>query len=145
MSLELISNLGIGIALAAFLFHVLRRMEERLRQEIHRAEERGRQELVRSEERGRQELVRSEERTRQEIRESEERTRQEIRESEGRMRNDLRHSEERTDSRFTSHPTLTPHRYAGRILVDRSILYEHLHETPCHQALRQASESAEAV
>lgn len=40
MSPELIAILGVGVALAALMFHVLRRMEERLRQDIHRAEER---------------------------------------------------------------------------------------------------------
>ena len=40
MSPELIAILGVGIALAALMFHVLRRMEERLRQDIHRTEER---------------------------------------------------------------------------------------------------------
>ncbi len=51
MSPELIAILGVGIALAVFMFHILRRMEERLRQDIHRSEERMRQELHRSEER----------------------------------------------------------------------------------------------
>ena len=40
MSPELIAILGVGIALAALMFHILRRMEERLRQDIHRSEER---------------------------------------------------------------------------------------------------------
>ena len=97
-----VALLGVGVALAALMFHVLRRMEERLRQDMQRSEERLRQELQRSEERGRQETRESEERGRKELRESEERTRQEIRESEARVRNDLRRSEERTDSRFTS-------------------------------------------
>ena len=40
MSPELIAILGVGIALAVFMFHILRRMEERLRQDHHRSEER---------------------------------------------------------------------------------------------------------
>ena len=40
MSPELIAILGVGVALAALMFHILRRMEERMRQDIQRSEER---------------------------------------------------------------------------------------------------------
>ena len=80
MSPELIAILGVGVALAALMFHILRRMEERLRQDMQR----------------------SEERARHDIRGAEERTRQEARESEERMRQDIQGAEERTESRFTS-------------------------------------------
>ena len=40
MSPELIAILGVGVALAALMFHILRRMEERMRQDMQRSEER---------------------------------------------------------------------------------------------------------
>ena len=51
MSPELIAILGVGVALAALMFHVLRRMEERMRQDMQRSEERMRQDIQGSEER----------------------------------------------------------------------------------------------
>ena len=51
MSPELIAILGVGVALAALMFHVLRRMEERIRQDMQRSEERMRQDMQGSEER----------------------------------------------------------------------------------------------
>ena len=51
MSPELIAILGVGVALTALMFHILRRMEERTRQDIRGAEERMRQEARESEER----------------------------------------------------------------------------------------------
>ena len=62
MSPELIAILGVGVALAALMFHILRRMEERMRQDMQRSEERAREDLGRSEERTRQEIRGSEER-----------------------------------------------------------------------------------
>lgn len=69
MSTELIAILGVGIslvsvlvALAALTFHVLRRMEERIRQDAQRSEERTREDVGRSEERTRQEIRGVEER-----------------------------------------------------------------------------------
>ena len=51
MSPELIAILGVGVALAALMFHILRRMEERMRQDMQRSEERTRQDIQGSEER----------------------------------------------------------------------------------------------
>ena len=99
MSPELIAILGVGVALTALMFHILRRMEERMRQDTQRSEERTRQDLSRSEERTRQDIRESEERMRQEVQGSEERTRQDIRGSEERM--ESRFSAQ--DARFTSH------------------------------------------
>ena len=62
MSPELIAILGVGVALAALMFHILRRMEERIRQDMQRSEQRAREDLGRSEERTRQEIRGSEER-----------------------------------------------------------------------------------
>ena len=80
MSTELIAILGVGaalagvaVSLAALMFHILRRMEERIRQDAQRSEERTREDIGRSEERNRQDIRGSEERTRQEIRGVEER------------------------------------------------------------------------
>ena len=62
MSPELIAILGVGVALAALMFHVLRRMEERIRQDMQRSEERMRQDMQGSEKRMRQDVQGSEER-----------------------------------------------------------------------------------
>ena len=51
MSPELIAILGVGVALAALMFHILRRFEERLRQDIQRSEDRMRSDARGSEER----------------------------------------------------------------------------------------------
>ena len=51
MSPELIAILGVGVALAALMFHILRRMEERIRQDMQRSEERMRQDMQGSEDR----------------------------------------------------------------------------------------------
>ena len=80
MSPELIAILGVGVALAALMFHILRRFEERLRQDIQR----------------------SEDRMRSDVHGSEDRMRSDVRGSEDRMRSDARGSEERMDSRFSA-------------------------------------------
>ena len=62
MSPELIAILGVGVALAALMFHILRRFEERLRQDIQRSEDRMRSDVRGSEDRMRSDARGSEER-----------------------------------------------------------------------------------
>ena len=91
MSPELIAILGVGVALAALMFHILRRMEERMRQDTQR-----------SEERTRQGLSRSEERTRQDIRESESGCGRKFRGPRSGRDRTSEGSEERMESRFSA-------------------------------------------